>query len=315
MSDSDTNFPQPDNPPRTGEEKRVLVFLNEVAGGRKLLNACREMSDAGADHFGVIAPQNEPDVGQLVDPDQARDSAQSRVDVTSQVLGQFGIASVGGVMDPDPPLALDDAVRATDPDRILLSCLYETRFGPLRRDFVDWARSRYEVPIEHIPVRVDADGVNWDITHTLVVATKTINSQELVSRLIERAEKSPHRYTFIAPRSGEVSREDICENLARTLSAMYDKEIDATGQPMSPDPLTAIRNANEHYRLDDILISTLKGEKSEWIEQGLVEEAEKVTGKPVEHIESSGRRARVSGARTEALAAVGSDSQAEGEEG
>ena len=315
MSDSDTNFPQPDNPPRTGEEKRVLVFLNEVAGGRKLLNACREMSDAGADYFGVIAPQNEPDVGQLVDPDQARDSAQSRVDVTSQVLGQFGIASVGGVMDPDPPLALDDAVRATDPDRILLSCLYETRFGPLRRDFVDWARSRYEVPIEHIPVRVDADGVNWDITHTLVVATKTINSQELVSRLIERAEKSPHRYTFIAPRSGEVSREDICENLARTLSAMYDKEIDATGQPMSPDPLTAIRNANEHYRLDDILISTLKGEKSEWIEQGLVQEAEKVTGKPVEHIESSGRRARVSGARTEALAAVGSDSQAEGEEG
>ena len=315
MSDSDTNYPQPDNPPRTGEEKRVLVFLNEVAGGRKLLNACREMSDAGADYFGVIAPQNEPDVGQIVDPDQARDSAQSRVDVTSQVLGQFGIASVGGVMDPDPPLALDDAVRATDPDRILLSCLYETRFGPLRRDFVDWARSRYEVPIEHIPVRVDADGVNWDITHTLVVATKTINSQELVSRLIERAEKSPHRYTFIAPRSGEVSREDICENLARTLSAMYDKEIDATGQPMSPDPLTAIRNANEHYRLDDILISTLKGEKSEWIEQGLVEEAEKVTGKPVEHIESSGRRARVSGARTEALAAVGSDSQAEGEEG
>lgn len=315
MSDSDTNFPQPDNPPRTGEEKRVLVFMNEVAGGRKLLTACREMSDAGADYFGVIAPQNEPDVGQIVDPDQARDSAQSRVDVTSQVLGQFGITSVGGVMDPDPPLALDDAVRATDPDRILLSCLYETRFGPLRRDFVDWARSRYEVPIEHIPVRVDADGVNWDITHTLVVATKTINSQELVSRLIERAEKSPHRYTFIAPRSGEVSREDICENLARTLSAMYDKEIDATGQPMSPDPLTAIRNANEHYRLDDILISTLKGEKSEWIEKGLVQEAEKATGKPVEHIESSGRRARVSGARSEALAAVGSESQAEGEEG
>lgn len=312
MSDSDTaNYPQPDNPPRTGDEKRVLVFLNEVAGGRKLLGACREMASAGADYFGLIAPQNEPEVGQMVDPDQARDSAQSRVDVTSQVLGEFGIASVGGVMDPDPPLALDDAIRATDPDRILLSCLYETRFGPLRRDFVDWARSRYEIPIEHIPVRVDDDGVNWDITHTLVVATKTINSQELVSRLLERAEKSPHRYTFIAPRSGEVSREEICENLARTLSAMYDKEIDATGQPMSPDPLTAIRNANAHYRLDDILISTLKGEKSEWIEQGLVQEAEKLTGKPVEHVESSGRRARVPATRAAALAAVGTDTETE----
>lgn len=314
MSDSDTaDYPQPDNPPRTGEEKRVLVFLNEVAGGRKLLTACREMAADGADYFGVVAPQNEPDVGQIVDPDQARDSAQSRVDVTSQVLGEFGIASVGEVMDPDPPLALDDAIRATDPDRILLSCLYETRFGPLRRDFVDWARSRYEVPIEHIPVRVDDDAVNWDITHTLVVATKTINSQELVSRLIERAEKSPHRYTFIAPRSGDVSREDICENLARTLSAMYDKEIDATGQPMSPEPLAAIKNANAHYRLDDILISTLKGEKSEWIEQGLVEEAEKATGKPVEHVESSARRARVPASRAAALAAVASESETEGE--
>ena len=64
MSDSDTaDYPQPDNPPRTGEEKRVLVFLNEVAGGRKLLTACREMAADGADYFGVIAPQNEPDVG------------------------------------------------------------------------------------------------------------------------------------------------------------------------------------------------------------------------------------------------------------
>ncbi len=315
MSDSDTaSYPQPENPPRTGEEKRVLIFLNEVAGGRKLLGASRELASAGADYFGVIAPQNEPEVGQMVDPEQARDSAQSRVEVTSQVLGEFGISSVGGVMDPDPPLALDDAIRATDPDRILLSCLYETRFGPLRRDFVDWARSRYEIPIEHIPVRVDDDGVNWDITHTLVVATKTINSQELVSRLLERAEKSPHRYTFIAPRSGEVSREEICENLARTLSAMYDKEIDATGQPMSPDPLTAIRSANAHYRLDDILISTLKGEKSEWIEQGLVQEAEKLTGKPVEHVESSGRRARVPATRAASLAAVGSDNQTDEEE-
>jgi len=311
VSDSDVNYPQPDNPPRTGDEKRVLVFLNEVAGGRKLLNACREMTEAGADYFGVIAPQNEPDVGQIVDPEQARDSAQSRVDVTSQVLAQFGIPSVGGVMDPDPPLALDDAVRATDPDRILLSCLYETRFGPMRRDFVDWARSNVEVPIEHIPVRVDEDGVNWDITHTLVVATKTINSQELVSRLIERAEKSPHRYTFIAPRSGDVTREEICENLARTLSAMYEKDIDATGQPMSPDPLTAIRNANAHYRLDDILISTLKGEKSDWVEQGLVEEAEKLTGKPVEHIESSGRRARASAPKVGAMAAAGTEDNSE----
>lgn len=294
MTDADVaNYPQPDNPPREGDIRRVLVFLNEVAGGRKLITACRELAEAGADYFAVVAPRNEPDVGQLVvDPQEARESAQSRVDVTQLVLRDFGIESVGASMDPDPPLALDDAVRAADPDRILLSCLYESRFGPLRRDFVEWARESVEVPIEHVPVRVDDDGVSQRVTHTLVVATRTVNSQELVKRLLARAEKSPHRYTFIAPRSGEVSRDEVCENLARTLSEMYRHEVDATGQPMSPEPLEAIQNANAHYRLDDILISTLKGEKSQWIEDGLVEKAEKLTGKPVEHVESSGRRAR-----------------------
>ena len=59
-----------------------------------------------------------------------------------------------------------------------------------------------------------------------------------------------------------MSREEVCAELARTLAEMYRNEIDATGQPMSPDPFSAIQNAIEHYRIDEILISTLKGEQS-----------------------------------------------------
>ena len=58
-----------------------------------------------------------------------RDAALSRVEVTQAVLGEFGIESVGAVMDPDPPLALDDAIRAFTPDEVLLSCLYDTGSG------------------------------------------------------------------------------------------------------------------------------------------------------------------------------------------
>jgi len=36
------------------------------------------------------------------------------------------------------------------------------------------------------------------------------------------------------------------------------------------------RNAIEHYRIDDILISTLKGEQSKWLEEGLIENAGRV---------------------------------------
>jgi len=273
------------------EARPLLVFLNEVAGGRKLLTACRELAEAGADYFGVVAPQNLPIVGQLVDVEERRDAAQSRVDVTQSVLREFGIASEGAVMDPEPSLALDDAVRATQPDYILLSCLYETRFGLMRKDLVEWAKARYD-RVEHIPVRVDDDAVRWDVTHTLVVATQTVNSKDLVDRLAERARERPHRYTFICPRSGAITREEIASRLAATLAEMYRNEIDATGQPMSPDPYHAIENAIEHYRIDDILISTLRGEQSKWLEEGLIEKVQGLTEKPIEHLESGTEPAR-----------------------
>ena len=286
-------FGDPDPPPSREGVKRVLAFLNEVAGGRKLLTACRELSDAGAEYFAVVAPQNLPIVGQLVDVEERRAAAQSRVDVTQQVLKEFGIEAESAVMDPEPSLALDDAVRATQPDYILLSCLYDTRFGLLRKDLVEWAKARYG-RVEHIPVRVDDDAVRWDLTHTLVVATQTVNSKDLVDRLAERARERPHRYTFICPRSGAISREEICSRLAATLAEMYRNEVDATGQPMSPDPYHAIENAIEHYRIDDILISTLKGEQSKWLEEGLIEKVQARTDKPIEHLESGTEPAAVS---------------------
>jgi hypothetical protein len=67
---------------------------------------------------------------------------------------------------------------------------------------------------------------------------------------------------------------------------MYRNEIDATGSPMSPEPYPAIENAIEHYRIDDILISTLEGRQSKWLEEGLIEKVQHLTDKPLEHVES-----------------------------
>lgn len=264
----------------------VLAFLNEVAGGRKLLQALRERADKGVDSFALAAPQNQPIAGQIVNEDEVREAAQSRVEVTQAVLSEFGVDAVGVVMDPSPPLALDDAVRAFVPGEILISCLYETRFGLLRKDLIEWARSRYDVPVVHIPVRIEDDAIRWDVTHTLVVATQTVASGDLIDHLKRQAAERPHRYTIISPRSGAITREEVCRRLARTLAELYREEIDATGQPMSPEPLAAVRNAIEHYRIDEILISTFAGEQSAWLQEGLVEKVRAMTNKPVEHIEA-----------------------------
>ena len=265
----------------------VLAFLNEVAGGRRLLEAIRERVDAGVEQVAVVAPQNQPMAGQIVDRDEVREAALSRVEVTQAVLREFGIESVGAVMDADPGLALDDAVRAFEPREVLLSCLYETRFGLTRKDLVEWAKQHFEAPITHIPVRIEDDAVRWDVTHALVVATQTVASGDLINHMKRKAAERPHRYTIISPPSGQIRREEVCERLARTLAELYRSDIDATGQPMSPAPRAAVQNAIEHYRVDEILISTLAGEQSKWLQEGLIDEVKKLTDKPVEHIEAN----------------------------
>jgi hypothetical protein len=279
----------------TAQGGTVLAFLNEVAGGRKLLTAIRERVDAGAAHVALAAPQNQPVSGQIVDVDEVRDAALSRVEVTQRVLAEFGIDATASIFDPDPPLALDDAVRAFGPTDVLVSALLESRFGFARKDLIEWARERFtDARVEHIPVRIDDDAIAMDINHTLVVATQTVNSPDLVERLIERNRKGAHRYTFICPSSGDTPREEVVDRLAATLAALYRDEIDATGQPMSPEPFAAVRNAVQHYRVDDILVSTFAGRQSKWIEDGLLDRIGEITDKPVEHFESKGDSATTS---------------------
>lgn len=282
------------------EPKPLLVFLNEVAGGRKLLRAVQERS-ATTPFVAVAAPQNQPAVGQLIDTGELRDAARARVEVTMSILAEYGIASVGEVMDSDPALALDDAVRAHEPSEVLLSCMAETRFGFTRKDLVEWARARFEpeVAVTHIPVRIEDDSVSWEKSHTLVVATQTVAAPDLVARLKERAAGHPHRYTIICPRTEDVSEPEIVRDLASTLAELYRADCDATGQPMSPDPFHAVQNAIAHYRVDEVLISTFAGESSRWLDEDIIGRTREITDKPVEHIEVGRPAAAVAAAVAE----------------
>jgi hypothetical protein len=282
------------------EGRPLLVFLNEVAGGRKLLQAVAERVGK-VSSVAVAAPQNQPAVGQLIGPEELFEAARARVEVTISILSEYGVDAVGEVMDPDPVLALDDAVRAHEPGEVLLSASGETRFGITRKDLVEWARGRFEpdIAVTHIPVRIVDDSISWEKSHTLVVATKTVAAPDLVKRLKERAAGHPHRYTIICPRSEDVAEPEIVRALASTLAELYRADIDATGQPMSPDPFHAVQNAIEHYRIDEVLISTFAGETSRWLEDDLIGRVREITDKQVEHIEVGRPAAAVAAAVAE----------------
>jgi hypothetical protein len=292
--------------------KPLLIFLNEVAGGRKLLAATRERAEE-ASYVVVVAPQNQPVAGQLIQPEEAREAARSRVEVTLAVLEEFGIEAVGEVMDPDSDLALGDAIRSHRPSEVLLSCLYDTRFGLTRKDLVEWAAHEFgpETEITHIPVRIEDDSIRQDLTHTLVVANQTLSDPELAKRLIEMAAERPHRYTIIAPETEGVSGGALTRNLAALMAQLYREDVDATGQPMSPDPFSSVENAIAHYRVDDILISTLPGEQSRWLADDLVGKVREITDKPVAHHESGASPQTVASAVADGGAGEGETEVAE----
>jgi hypothetical protein len=293
--------------------KPLLIFLNEVAGGRKLLAAVRERA-GDASYVVAVAPQNQPVAGQLIDPEEAREAARSRVEVTLAVLQEFGIEAVGEVMDPDPDLALGDAIRSHRPSEVLLSCLYDTRFGWTRKDLVEWAEHEFEpeTKVTHIPVRIEEDSIRLDLTHTLVVANQTLSDPGLADRLIDSATERPHRFTIIAPETEGVSTAAMTLSLAGLMARLYENDIDATGQPMSPDPFSSVENAIAHYRVDDILISTLPGEESRWLADDLVGRVREITDKPVSHHESGAPPEAVASAVAEGAADTGTEDAADG---
>ena len=196
----------PDPPPSREGVKRVLIFMNEVAGGRKLLSRPPASWPTPAPTTSRWSrPRTSPRSASWSTADELREAAQSRVDVTQAVLAEFGIESEGAVMDPDP-------VAGAGRRRPRHQARLRPALGPLRdplraRRARTWSSGPRTTSRPASSTSRSASTTTrcaGTSTHTLVVATKTVNSKDLIERLKERAKEKPHRYTFICPRSGDV---------------------------------------------------------------------------------------------------------------
>jgi hypothetical protein len=72
--------------------------------------------------------------------------------------------------------------------------------------------------------------------------------------------------------------------LSLVLERLHDAGLFAAGMVGDPDPYTAIMNALQYFRVDDIVISTFAETKSGWLRADLIERVRSATGKPVEHV-------------------------------
>jgi hypothetical protein len=265
--------------------KEVLVVANRTLGGEKLLDAVRERAASGDARFRLVVPQSEPSAGLVVYNEAVRESAQVRVDLALSAVAAEGIEATGEVGDPDPFLATMDAVGERRPDEIIISTYPAIHSGWLRRDLIERIENASGLPVEHVVVDLEQEGLPFKVT--LVLANKTSSGEELIEHLkAKAAHDGAHLFIAVVPQvdgSGGAPREARAR-LASMLDKLHAAGLLSSGMIGDPDPYTAAINALELFRVDDVVISTLPDERSGWLRSNLIERVRSATSADVERV-------------------------------
>jgi hypothetical protein len=268
--------------------KTIVVVANETIGGEALIDAIRERAAEDV-RFVLCVPQNRPRAGLVIYDDAVFDAAQVRVDLALEVIRDMGVRAIGEVGDPDPFTATLDAALEYRPVEIIISTFPEIRSGWMRRDLIERVKDATHLPVTHIVTDIDERGLPFHVT--LAVANRTASGDELLEALRRRAEEFTHDdlrqlFVIVVPQEGG---DGHATRRARTrlklvLDRLRVRGLYAAGMVGDPDPYTAIMNALQYFRVDDIVISTFPATKSGWLRADLIERVRRTTGKDVEHV-------------------------------
>ena len=155
---------EPEQPERIGpvahaeNERRFLVIANETVGGRPLRERIEKMSEGVAEKVLVVSPAlNSPLKHWVSDEDEARAAAQTRLERSLAALRAAGVDADGEIGDGDPLQAMEDAIRTFAPDELIISTHPPGRSHWLERGIVEKARERFDLPVTHVVVDLEAE--------------------------------------------------------------------------------------------------------------------------------------------------------------
>src|SRR5215475_5628221 len=139
-------------------EYRILVVANETVGGSALLTAIRQHAEGHRAVILVVCPAlNSPLKHWVSDEDEARTAAQERLDRSLASMRSGGVQASGEIGDGDPIQAVEDALRTFRPDELIVSTHPPGRSHWLERGVVDRARERFDLPLTHVVVDLQAE--------------------------------------------------------------------------------------------------------------------------------------------------------------
>ena len=126
-------------------------------------------------------------------------------------------------------------------------------------------------------------------TKLLVIANRTIESEEIRAALLTRAASGPVQVTLVAPASGvggsmPARRAATAQRLEAAVQGLRDAGVRVEGVLGDSDPMLAVHDAWDPSRYDEVIVATLPTGVSRWMAADLPHRVERLTGARVTHI-------------------------------
>jgi hypothetical protein len=121
----------------------------------------------------------------------------------------------------------------------------------------------------------------------LVIANVTASSPELVAALQARKDRGPMTAMLLMPatRNGFAGKEEAQSRLDAALEQWRAAGVECAGLVGDPDPVVALHETWDPRAYDEVVVSTLPGQTSKWLQSDLPHRVQQITGLDVTHVE------------------------------
>src|SRR4051812_30929733 len=144
-------------PESSDDTRRILVVANQTAAGRELLEEIRNRCQGIDCEVLLISPALVGSRSQrwASDIDKGLDLARERMDQSVTALKSVGVDVRAAVGDPDPNMAIEDALRMSPADEIVISTLPPGESKWLEHDVIERTRREVDLPMTHVVVDLE----------------------------------------------------------------------------------------------------------------------------------------------------------------
>jgi hypothetical protein len=140
------------------EPAHVLVVAHQTAATDKLSQAVAERAQRGPATFHLVVPRQPHGIHKLVDPQDTGDDEAKRVvaEALPKLSEAAGSEITGSIGDPEPLMAIEDAVNLGSYDEIIISTLPRRISRWLKLDLVSKTKA-LGLPVTHVEASESLD--------------------------------------------------------------------------------------------------------------------------------------------------------------